>query len=163
MPTMLEKKFPEVARKAEELGLGKIYYHDKEWWVGDGIQLTFRMMGKPSQSATSWEARRKTALRRLQMIEDGRKQPEWGDLEARIKRVIDGIKNEIIPTYRPRHFNHWRHPSLDEGVCFRDSIYFGTYPHHNIMLRLVGQKTIEVTERSWKAALIELEKKIATL
>ncbi len=50
MPTMLEKKFPEVAQKAEELGLGNVYYRGGEWWVGD-IQLTYRFVeNKPATS-----------------------------------------------------------------------------------------------------------------
>jgi hypothetical protein len=156
----LEKNSPELRELAKELKM-EIYYRGGEYWA-DGpmeIQLTYKIkINKDGarQDVSSLSKRIETAIDRLKLVKKARQQPGWGTKRERYERVLKGIKVEGISKYRRDTFTTWNHTSLDHA-CLLAREYRREY---TIWVKLVREKEIEVTGKSWEDCLEQLWNKI---
>lgn len=159
--TKLEKHSPELRALCEALNLS-VYYRGGEWWCGsnkggmDDVQLTYRRdcRGGKDIPVTTMDHRVEIALCKLRRIEAGRKQPRWGTLTERYRRVSDALRDEIIPAYRPGNYCYFVDDSLDCGYCF--SALPGGAGQKHVTISLVGMEPENAEARTFEDALAKL-------
>lgn len=152
----LERIAPHLTGLAAEVLPGsRIHYRDKTYWLGD-LQLTYstetnggrwRDLGAPTSKANI-----ALAERILRACLAARTQPAWGTIWERQRRILIGLREDTLPAFRPRHYCHWRHESLDDGWLFRS---FGGRLRACAGLRLVGAADSEEAEGATLEAAIE--------
>jgi hypothetical protein len=151
--TKIERQNPRLTVLAAQLG-GEITQRQQAFWFGD-VQLSYTKRG---DRVLTFEENAALAEEILGRIVTAREQPAWGTPVERARRVLHGLRTEMAPNFRDRHFNTWRHESLDEGVLWRSPM---TYTH-TAQVHLVGEPQIEVRldgpgfTSVWGAVLDEL-------
>jgi len=138
--TKLERINPALtALAAEVMPDQKIRYRAGAYWLGD-LQLTYahettdgtvRELGAPHSAENA-----ALAERILRKCLAAREQPTWGSRWERQRRILIGLHDEAMPAFRPEHWCHWGHESLDDGWLY-GSPGSGTF---TAGLRLVGDE-----------------------
>lgn len=153
--TKLERRNPALtALAATVLPDQRIHHRAGSYWLGD-VQLTYNAettggVSRPLGKADSPE-NAALAERILRRCLAAREQPAWGSRWERCRRILIGLREEVVPEFRTHHFCHFRHPSLDDGWLFRSR--FGA--HYTAGVHLVGDVADIQTERPTLEAAIE--------
>ena len=118
--TKLERRNPAlVALASTVLPEQHIRWHGGAYWLGD-LQLTYdRDVTDGRNVVLDEEANARLAERILRKTLEAREQPAWGTRVERQERILVGLQEEVIPSFRDGCYCHWRHPSLDDGWLTR--------------------------------------------
>jgi hypothetical protein len=151
-------KLPDVSKDREvkalvaELG-GRTFRRQGATWMrldnGHTTQLTYEWEMIDGQQVTITD-HKAMALRLLGQMRDAR--AALGTVEERWATAVRGVRDEILPNYRPHCFCHWKHQSGDKATVFHS---FGGW---FVRISLLGENEGKFEGRDLDALIDAAEK-----
>ena len=121
--TRLERKHRILISLATEVMPDqRIRFRDHQYWLGS-IQLTYESDNRDGHSrllgAADSAANQELAESILRRCLAARQQPTWGTRWERLRRLLVGLHDDVLPGAQRGCFCHWPHDSGDDGCVYQ--------------------------------------------